>query len=216
MRRPRRAVFRSALGVALAVGVFAAVLPRIASYRSVGNQLATVSAPWAAGLAAGAALDVITTALPWRALLPQLSWRSALGFTQASTALTTVLPGGAPLGMAISFGLLRRLRVSAGAAGFAVALTGIWDPSGNRKVKLRGFVGEGVSQVGAGFDALYDFRPNRRFYGIGNFADSRVTYFRRQVNLGDVYAFAGKDPMRRVRVTLGISDVSVGRGSSAG
>ncbi|TML75825.1 MAG: flippase-like domain-containing protein [Actinobacteria bacterium] len=126
MRRPRRAVFRSALGVALAVGVFAAVLPRIASYRSVGNQLATVSAPWAAGLAAGAALDVITTALPWRALLPQLSWRSALGFTQASTALTTVLPGGAPLGMAISFGLLRRLRVSAGAAGFAVALTGIW------------------------------------------------------------------------------------------
>src|SRR5581483_5532255 len=41
-------------------------------------------------------------------------------------ALTLVLPGGAPLGMALSFGLLRRLRVNAGAAGFAVALTGIW------------------------------------------------------------------------------------------
>ena len=90
------------------------------------KQLATVSAPWAAALAAVAALDVLTTAFPWRALLPQLSWLGALGFTQASTALTLVLPGGAPLGMALSFGLLRRLRVTAGAAGFAVALTGIW------------------------------------------------------------------------------------------
>ncbi len=97
--------------------------------------------------------------------------------------------------------------------GSRVALTGIWAPSGNRKVKLRGFVGEGVSQVGAGFDALYDFRPDRRFYGIGNLTDSRATYFRRRVNLGSVYAFAGKNPMRRARVTLGISDVSAGRGN---
>jgi uncharacterized membrane protein YbhN (UPF0104 family) len=46
--------------------------------------------------------------------------------TQASTALTTLLPGGAPLGMALSFGFLRRLHVDRGAAAFAVAVTGIW------------------------------------------------------------------------------------------
>jgi putative heme transporter len=126
MRRSRRAVLRSALGIALAAVVFAEVVPRIASYGSVAKQLETVSAPWAAALAVAALLDVLTTALPWRALLPRLSWVGALGFTQASTALTYVLPGGAPLGMAISFGLLRRLRVTAGEAGFAVALTGIW------------------------------------------------------------------------------------------
>jgi putative heme transporter len=126
MRRSRRAVLRSVLGIGLAVAVFVEVVPRIASYGSVAKQLANVSAPWAAALAIAAALDVLTTALPWRVLLPQLSWLGALGFTQASTALTIVLPGGAPLGMAISFGLLRRLRVTAGEAGFAVALTGIW------------------------------------------------------------------------------------------
>jgi uncharacterized membrane protein YbhN (UPF0104 family) len=126
MRRSRRAVLRSALGVAVAAAVFVEVVPRIASYGSVAKQLATVSAPWAVALAAAAALDVVTAAFPWRALLLQLSWLGALGFTQASTALTTVVPGGAPLGMALSFGLLRRLRVTAGAAGFAVALTGIW------------------------------------------------------------------------------------------
>jgi len=126
MRRSRRAVLRSVLGIGLAAIVFAEIVPRIASYGSVAKQLANVSWPWAVALAVAAALDVLTTALPWRALLPQLSWLGALGFTQASTALTIVLPGGAPLGMAISFGFLRRLRISAGEAGFAVALTGIW------------------------------------------------------------------------------------------
>jgi uncharacterized membrane protein YbhN (UPF0104 family) len=126
MRRRRRAVLRSALGVALIVGVFAAVVPRIASYGSVAHHLASVSAPWGAALAGAAALDVLTAALPWLAVLNQLSFLGALGFTQASTALTTVLPGGAPLGMAISFGLLRRLRVTRSQAAFAVALTGIW------------------------------------------------------------------------------------------
>ena len=126
MRRRRRVVLRSALGVALAAGVFAEVLPRIASYGSVAHRLDAVSAPWAVALAAGAVLDILTAALPWLAVLTQLSFVGALGFTQASTALTTVLPGGAPLGMAISFGFLRRLRVDRSQAAFAVALTGIW------------------------------------------------------------------------------------------
>jgi uncharacterized membrane protein YbhN (UPF0104 family) len=126
MRRPSRAVIRSVLGIALAAAVFIEVVPRIASYGSVARQLGNVSWPWGLALAAAATLDIVTAGLPWRALLPQLSWLGAIGFTQASTALTIVFPGGAPLGMAISYGFLRRLRVTAGEAGFAVALTGIW------------------------------------------------------------------------------------------
>jgi uncharacterized membrane protein YbhN (UPF0104 family) len=126
MRTRRRAVFRFALGVALAAAVFALVLPRIASYGDVIHQLGTISPAWAVALGVATLLDVVTTAFPWMAVLPQLSFLPALAFTQASTALTTVLPGGAPLGMAISFGFLRRLRVDRGSAAFAVAVTGIW------------------------------------------------------------------------------------------
>jgi uncharacterized membrane protein YbhN (UPF0104 family) len=126
MRSRRRAVLRFALGVALAAAVFIEVVPRIASYGSVAHRLGAVSAAWIAALAAGALLDIVTTALPWQAVLPQLPFLPALAFTQASTALTTLLPGGAPLGMALSFGFLRRLRVDRGHAGFAVAVTGIW------------------------------------------------------------------------------------------
>ena len=126
MRSSRRAILRFALGLAFAAIVFIEVVPRIASYGDVAHQLGTVSAVWIATLAVGALLDIVTTALPWQAVLPQLSFPGALAFTQASTALTTVLPGGAPLGMAISFGFLRRLRIDRGAAAFAVAVTGIW------------------------------------------------------------------------------------------
>ena len=126
MRSSRRAVLRFALGIALAVAVFVEILPRIASYGSVAHRLGTISAPWIAALAVGSLLDIVTTALPWMAVLPQLSFPGALAFTQASTALTTVLPGGAPLGMALSFGFLRRLRVDRASAAFAVAVTGIW------------------------------------------------------------------------------------------
>src|SRR3954452_10470975 len=126
MRSSRRAVLRFGLGVALAAAVFVVVVPRIASYGSVAHQLGTISWPWIAALTAASLLDIATTALPWQAVLPQLRFVAALAFTQASTALTTVLPGGAPLGMAISFGLLRRLRVGRGHAAFAVAVTGIW------------------------------------------------------------------------------------------
>ena len=126
MRSRRRALLRFALGIALAAVVFAEILPRFASYGSVAHRLATVSAAWAVALAAATLLDILTTALPWQAVLPRLSFVGALAFTQASTALTTLLPGGAPLGMALSFAFLRRLRVDRGAAAFAVAVTGIW------------------------------------------------------------------------------------------
>ena len=126
MRSSRRAILRFALGVALAAVVFVEVVPRIASYGDVAHQLGTVSAPWIAALAAASLFDILTTALPWQAVLPQLTFLAALAFTQASTALTTLLPGGAPLGMALSFGFLRRLRIDRGHAAFAVAVTGIW------------------------------------------------------------------------------------------
>jgi uncharacterized membrane protein YbhN (UPF0104 family) len=126
MRRRRRLVLRSAVAAAIIAAAYVWALPQIANYGSVGARLATVSAWWAVALAAVAILDVLSSALPWRTLLPELSWLDAIGFTQASTSLQTFVPGGAAVGVGISFGILRRLGVGAGAAGFAVALVGVW------------------------------------------------------------------------------------------
>lgn len=105
---------------------FAWAVPEIANYGAVGRRLDEISAAWAVALAAAAVADVLSSGLPWRVLLPQLSWLEAVGFTQVSTSLQTVVPGGAPVGMAISFGILRRLGIGAGAAGFTIGLVGIW------------------------------------------------------------------------------------------
>jgi len=126
MRSRRNAILRFTLGIALAAVVFAEIVPRIASYGSVAHELATVSLAWGLALAAATLVDILTTPLPWQAVIPKLPFVPALAFTQASTALTTLLPGGAPLGMALSFAFLRRLRVDRAQAAFGVALTGIW------------------------------------------------------------------------------------------
>jgi uncharacterized membrane protein YbhN (UPF0104 family) len=93
----------------------------------VWRQLSTLSPAWVAILVVATALNIATFAFPWMVVIPGLGFLSALRVTQASTALISVVPGGAPMGMAITFGMLRSRRVPARDAGFAVALTGLWN-----------------------------------------------------------------------------------------
>ena len=52
-------------------------------------------------------LNLVTFAPPWMVTLPGLRFRQAFAMTQASTALSIVAPGGAAIGMAGSWGMLR-------------------------------------------------------------------------------------------------------------
>jgi uncharacterized membrane protein YbhN (UPF0104 family) len=106
---------------------YALILPTFARYGAVWRRLSSLSGTWVAVLAASTVLNVVTFAFPWMVVIPRLSFIAALRMTQASTALTLVVPGGAPMGMAISFGMLRSRNISSRVAGFAVALTGIWN-----------------------------------------------------------------------------------------
>ena len=106
--------------------VFALALPSIARYGAVWSELRSLRLLWRAVLAAAVLSNTVTSALPWRVLLPRLGMVSALRITQASTALITLLPGGAPAGMALSFAMLRSRRIDSRAAALTVALTGIW------------------------------------------------------------------------------------------
>jgi uncharacterized protein (TIRG00374 family) len=63
--------------------------------------------------------------------LPGLRFRQALPFTQASTAITFVLPGGGLVGMAGSFALLRSWGFRTQEVTRAVTLTGVWNQLAN-------------------------------------------------------------------------------------
>ena len=64
---------------------------------------------------------------PWQVALPGLSFIRAMELTQASTALSIVAPGGAAVGAAGAYGMLRRWGFPARDFTRAVTLTGLWN-----------------------------------------------------------------------------------------
>jgi putative heme transporter len=127
----RRLSWRTALGggvgIAVIVGTFVFILPKVADYRDVWAVVKELT--WSQfGLLLGAtALNLATYAPPWQAALPGLRFRQAFVLTQASTASTYVLPGGAAVGMGVSFGMLRGWGFTGRPVTLALAITGIWN-----------------------------------------------------------------------------------------
>jgi uncharacterized membrane protein YbhN (UPF0104 family) len=115
------------VGLAVIIGTFVFILPRVANYRDVWDVVKELS--WSQiGLLLGAtALNLATYAPPYQAALPGLHFRQAFVLTQASTASTYVLPGGAAVGMGASYGMLRAWGFRGKPVTLAIAVTGIWN-----------------------------------------------------------------------------------------
>jgi uncharacterized membrane protein YbhN (UPF0104 family) len=115
------------VGLAVIIGTFVFILPQVANYRDVWEVVKELS--WAQiGLLLGAtALNLATYAPPYQASLPGLRFRQAFVLTQASTASTYVLPGGAAVGMGASYGMLRAWGFKGKPVTLAIAVTGIWN-----------------------------------------------------------------------------------------
>jgi putative heme transporter len=108
-------------------GVFAFALPRIADYGAVWAEIKEISWPWIVALVLSVLLNTATYGPPWIAALPGLSYWQAERLTLASTALSTVAPGGAAVGMATSFAMLRAWGFRGRPVGLAVVVTSIWN-----------------------------------------------------------------------------------------
>ena len=133
--RWRRAATRrnafGVVGVLVIVATFAFFLPRIADYRDVWAVMKGVSWPWIAALCLATVLNIVTFAPPWQVTLSGLGFRRALSMSQAATALSIVVPGGAAVGLAGSYGMLRSLGFSGRAVGRSVTLVSLWNQFAN-------------------------------------------------------------------------------------
>jgi uncharacterized protein (TIRG00374 family) len=131
----RRFTWRHTLGVgvgiAVVVATFAFILPKIADYRDVWGVVKDVSWEWALALAAVTVVNLLTFAPPWLALLPGLRFWQALMMTQATTALSLVVPGGAAVGIATAYGMLRRAGFARGTIARSVTLVSLWNQLAN-------------------------------------------------------------------------------------
>jgi uncharacterized protein (TIRG00374 family) len=120
-----------AVGIAIVVATFVFVLPRIANYGDVWNVVEGLSWPWVLALLAITATNLATFAPPWMVALPGLRFWPALMMTQASTALAIVTPGGAAVGIAGSYGILRVWGFRASAIARSVTLVSLWNQFAN-------------------------------------------------------------------------------------
>jgi uncharacterized membrane protein YbhN (UPF0104 family) len=83
--------------------------------------------PWIAALLVATAVNITTFAPPWMAALPGLRFFQSLELTQASTALSLVMPAGPAVGMGVSFGMLRSWGFANRAITRALTLVGLWN-----------------------------------------------------------------------------------------
>jgi uncharacterized protein (TIRG00374 family) len=119
------------VGIAIAAVAFAVVLPRIADYRDVWDVVSALSWADLAALAVATVVNLATFAPPWMAALPGLGFRQAMAMTQASTAIASIAPAGAAVGVAGSFAMLRTWGFASRPTGLAVAVVGVWNQLAN-------------------------------------------------------------------------------------
>src|SRR5204863_5885009 len=103
----RRRVIGIVVAVVVVGGVFLFVLPKIADYGAVWETIRALTWEQIAVLGVAVVINIITFAPPFMATLPGLGFLRALVLTQASTASTYIAPGGAAVGMGISYAMLR-------------------------------------------------------------------------------------------------------------
>ena len=131
MRRPSRSLVKRALLAALSLGIIVATfvyfLPTIANYGEVWGVVKQLSWPQILALLGATALNLVTFAPPWMVVLPGLGFLQAFTVTQASTALSIVIPGGIAAGVAGSYGILRHWGFAGRDVARAITLTGLWN-----------------------------------------------------------------------------------------
>jgi uncharacterized membrane protein YbhN (UPF0104 family) len=193
----------AAAGAIFAVATFAYFLPQIADYRDVWGELKGLTWPAVLGLAGATILNLATFAPPWQVVLPGLRFRDALALSQVSTALSIVVPGGAAVGIAGSYAVLRRWGFRGHAIGRAVALFSVSNQFANLSYPViavflltafggesallatAAFVGVAILAVAAAVFALVLVSP-RMAREIGDLA-ARIA--------NDVRARLGRDPV---------------------
>src|ERR1700747_1377478 len=82
------------VGIAVLVGTFVFILPRIADYRSVWDVVKDLTWEQIGVLVLATIANLATYAPPWMAALPGINYRNATVLTLASTSSTYIAPGG--------------------------------------------------------------------------------------------------------------------------
>jgi putative heme transporter len=106
----RRRLWRAlqiGLAVAIAAGIFFAVIPHVADYGSVWQVLSRLSVAQLTIVAGVAALNLVTYWIQSIAAMPGLTLAMAAVQTQTTTTVANTIPGGGAIAVGLSYAMFR-------------------------------------------------------------------------------------------------------------
>jgi uncharacterized protein (TIRG00374 family) len=126
----RRRLWRAlqiGLAVAIAAGIFFAVIPHVADYGSVWQVLSRLSVAQLTIVAGVAALNLVTYWIQSIAAMPGLTLAMAAVQTQTTTTVANTIPGGGAIAVGLSYAMFRSWGYSEGDVARYTLVTGVWN-----------------------------------------------------------------------------------------
>ncbi len=120
-------VARAAVSVAVIVVVFVGVLPQVADFGDVWRQVKAMTPLEAAGLALAAGWNLLTYLFVIVPASPGLTYPQAFVMTQSTTAVSNSVPGGAAIGIGLTYAMYSSWGFSKGDSARAILVSGVWN-----------------------------------------------------------------------------------------
>lgn len=120
-------VIRGLVSLAIVVGIFVGVLPKIANYGDVWDTIAAMTWLELVTLVLIAVWNVVTYWFVMVAAMPGLRYPQAAVVNQASTAISNTLPGGGAIGVGVTYAMYTSWGFTKGQIARSVVVSGIWN-----------------------------------------------------------------------------------------
>jgi putative heme transporter len=125
--RRRRRLVGGVFSLAVIVGIFYGVLPKVADVSVVRAEIAEMTWLELSTLAAAAVWNLVTYWFVVKASLPGARVGQAMIATEASTAVSNTVPAGGAIGMGITFRMFRSWGFKRSAVTLSMLTSGIWN-----------------------------------------------------------------------------------------
>lgn len=128
-RRKKRIwrVIQIVVSLAIAVGVFAYAIPKVADYSAVGAALRAMTLLELATLLAVMILNIVSYWPQQTAAMPGLTLPQAAVATQTSTSIANTVPGGGVVAVGVSYAMYHSWGFTNSQVALSVLVTGIWN-----------------------------------------------------------------------------------------
>ncbi len=126
-RSRRRQVLQTAFSATLVIAIFFFVLPQVADFDKVWEEIRAMTWIELAELLAVAFWNLATYWLLWLAVLPGITIPQAAVSTEASTAVANTVPGGSYLAVALNYSMIHSWGFRRSIVTLALLISGVWN-----------------------------------------------------------------------------------------